>query len=736
MSLACILLTSFVLLAPPEQEIPSTPVVHPRAISVLTLQPDAMNGTDAHILNLTPLSNYGDNASLLVGPDAVNGSLARSLLWFNLSGLPPVATILNASLELYQEFGGAGTVEVRRVMAPWTEGTGELSRTEVPVTVTETAGVPRTRESVGIFVSFSPGSIGDPARDLRVYDGAVEVPSQVYGYTYSGPEVSGAWVYFGATVGVNGTKTFNVTYSSAGMVVPTYRTKNWSASPLWTFGPTGGGASSASIVDLDDDGALEVVFGGAAGCVYALNETGQLEWGTQVSALRSVPYAPQVVDMDGDGALDIVVFANTPEVARRDRTGSDVWRASYGVANLPLSTPTLLDVDDDGVLDVLIGGKTRAVDALSGVDGTPIQSYPAGDWAYTPTVADVDGDGRGEIIFASDDGLVHAYDKNGTQLWASAPVGIKFPETSVAVGDIDQDGVLEAIASDDENGGPIFALRATNGSVAWSTPVTGWPEGGHTLADLDGDGTLETIVGLDTSPTGTLHALRGSDGGILWTYSDTGILPLYPAIVDVNNDRERDIIYVTKLGMIAVRVVNRTGALLHQWNVTSNNPGFRSLSQYHMSSPAVVDLDGDGTLEILVPTGNGLEAFVLGLQRGDDRGRRALAGLEDLGLPLEPHAPRLRRKLTEWSTLPQCISRSPPDRPSGRRVVDLPRRGYGLGYTRWRLPRTRVDYGERTGVDLMECYGDGPRLAHGGVPERRPHVARNGRSRGRPSWVP
>src|SRR3972149_227861 len=99
---------------------------------VLVLQPNGPNGTDASIVDITGAWNYGDNASLWVGPDPANGSIARSLLKFGLGALPSNATILNAALDLYQYAGGSGIVEARRATAPWTEGTGEGARARRP----------------------------------------------------------------------------------------------------------------------------------------------------------------------------------------------------------------------------------------------------------------------------------------------------------------------------------------------------------------------------------------------------------------------------------------------------------------------------------------------------------------------------------------------------------------------------------------------------------------------------
>ena len=557
-------------------------------------------------MDITGAWNYGDNASLWVGPDPANGSIARSLLKFDLGALPSNATILNAALDLYQYAGGSGIVEARRATAPWTEGTGERSWTRVPVAVRETAGVRRTLEAVEVSLAFPPYSITDPARDLRLFSGASEVPSQVYRYAYNGGQVSGAEVHFGATLGLWQTRLFNVTYSTNGTSVPAYRTKTMAPGPLWTFGPVGTGASGVSIVDLDADGQPDLVFGTADGYVHALTGGGAVKWSTRLSTTRSVPFTPQARDMDGDGRVDIVVVTNDPALVRLNSTGGVVWSTSLA-GKTPLSTPTLLDVDGDGSLDVLIGEDAPRLEAYSGVDGSFLNSYTGGVGQFTPSILDVNGDGRGEFYFAGDDKKIHAYTAAGVQLWSRGPGGTASFTNSVAIGDVNGDGFPDIVSGDDGDPGWEFALNATDGATVWSTALASLREGHQTLVDLAGDGTLETLVGVASGP---LYALNGRNGSILWTYAAGTSQANAPAVVDLDKDGRVEFVYVDQGPL--VRVLNETGALVYAWNASPNDPGLVFARQKTMVTPAVADIDGDGGMEVVVPTGLGVQAFQTG----------------------------------------------------------------------------------------------------------------------------
>ena len=600
-----VLVLTLCLLALSPKAVPGRgPVVGVAAASqTLVLQPGPENGTDASIISSSPMRNFGDNGTLWVGRDTTNASWDRSLLSFDLAAIPSNATLLNATLDVEAYAGTSGTVQVRRAAAPWTEGTGNRSWTRVPLLVRETAGMPRVLEPVLATLAFPAGSIGDPQRDLRVWDGSTEVPSQVYGYTMSLGRVTGATVAFDVTLGGYQSRWYNVTYGTNGTAVPAYRQVTWSSNPAWTAATiSGGGATGVSVADLDGDGRLDVVYGGNDGRVYAANDTGRPIWSAQAATTGStIPFPPQVVDLRRNGTLDIVAVTNDPSVVAFDSRGDLLWRNT----NVPVlyAVPTFADVNGDGVLDVIIGGNMKQMVILNGTNGLPVATYPVAQDAYTATLADINADGQAEILFASDDGNVHAYTMGGTPIWANAPKQAAFLESTVAYGDFLGDGVYGVVSGDASNNGFEFALYASNGTIMWSHATGSYTLSGQTLADLRGVGRLVDLAG---NQAGVLYALDAGTGATVWSYNAGTVPGGTPSVGDLSRTGSPDVVFVEGP---TVYVFNSTGAVVRTWTIAPPVMSNIRSGQQLMTTAAIADLSGDGNLDVIVPTGNGVQAF-------------------------------------------------------------------------------------------------------------------------------
>jgi uncharacterized repeat protein (TIGR01451 family) len=197
------------------------------------------------------------------------------------------------------------------------------------------------------------------------------------------------------------------------------------------------------------------------------------------------------------------------------------YRVVYG-----LSAPVLADLDGNGSTEYIVMGnisgpgsstevKNSALLVLNS-DGTRLRGWetPAlGNGVLThddlpqksPAIADLNGDGKLEIIASGMDGWMRAYDVHQSILWAFdyAQGHILFASEPV-IGDINADGEVEIVfgtyvpvsGGDWDGSVGLWALH-TDGSVVDGFPLavpTPGIRAAATLADLDGDGDLDILA--------------------------------------------------------------------------------------------------------------------------------------------------------------------------------------------------------------------------------------------------
>jgi len=297
--------------------------------------------------------------------------------------------------------------------------------------------------------------------------------------------------------------------------------------------------------------------------------------------------------------------------------------------------------------------------------GWPIV-LPASVESISTALVDLDDDNRLEVVVSDADGNVHAFRENGT-VAPGFPVGTdpvpglptccspafdgnpangEVPITGssviggVAVGDIDDDDVLEICASAYD--GRVYCWNADG------TPQSGFPvaaDPGQTrdpydgtltpnakpepmlappaLGDLDGDGTLELIAGgFDQqlyvwNADGTRHAPFPIE--VFDAASAAGIDPVapraiisVPVVADIDADGVMEMVFGTNEtygtpnvggqgGSGRLYAYDANGNLESGWPVpiASISPDAVPLVAEGIgTSPAAADLDGDGTLEI------------------------------------------------------------------------------------------------------------------------------------------
>lgn len=253
------------------------------------------------------------------------------------------------------------------------------------------------------------------------------------------------------------------------------------------------------------------------------------------------------------------------------------WYASSAVA----------DLDGDGRPEVIWGGYDLF--ALNGEDGSTQWSAPSGSRIWPGiAVADLDGNGSLEIAVGRGGDQLTVYSAAGAVLWSRNPFGGGEVRT-LAVEDLEQDGDLELIVGRAGNGriGDRTTRNTEQVHVFEHTgePRPGWParrngEDGYganmyneniAIADMDGDGRKEIFAPTDTH---YITALAANGDQLLAN-------PIYGAgrpwsRVGVHVDHAVDLRGYANCG-------------------EEHRPNFANVA------PAIADLDGNGSLELVVP---------------------------------------------------------------------------------------------------------------------------------------
>ncbi|MBT8485643.1 MAG: VCBS repeat-containing protein, partial [Phycisphaerae bacterium] len=275
-------------------------------------------------------------------------------------------------------------------------------------------------------------------------------------------------------------------------------------------------------------------------------------------------------------AADIEIVTLTPETS--DAPGASVVRTVEGASS---TGPT------DGETPTQMPGFPVTM-------GTHANFKPTRGLVF----ADLVGDERLEIIASSTDRKVYAWDLGGKAV-PGFPVTLNnWAQRAPSVADLDGDGDLEIVQFTRglTSGGRIYALDH-EGEVLPGFPINvnnNNLAGAPTLADLDGDGTLEIIAGERSGSIGFLHVFN-ADGtaweGEQWPHPLDHVPTGSAAVGDVDDDGALEIFYYSYQSMY---LLNTDGTALPGW--PKQIPG----ANFSYQSAALADLDGDGDLEIVV----------------------------------------------------------------------------------------------------------------------------------------
>ncbi len=342
-----------------------------------------------------------------------------------------------------------------------------------------------------------------------------------------------------------------------------------------------GAGASPVLVDFDGDGKLEIVQAAFDGYVYVWHGDGSplAGWPVLVHNPKSDEYArimstPAVADFNGDGVPDVVTGSNE-EVQQNsasffliDGRGTNTPGGSPYFKNWPFITTAL------HVLPMVVEGTDSS-----------------------PAIADFTRSGHPEILFMS----------------TGAPPKV-FPADP---------GPQGSYVSDPPNRLPVYHTDAGTqvgfdptaifGAGTKAAPDTMWPAFGHpAIGDVDGDGVPDPIMaGASLSLLGSQEGGRpgrrgqqllsmwsGATGHMTWgspvPIEDYTLLSS-EAVADISGDGYPEVLVGT--GGYSLRAADACGCEAPSW------PKFTG--GWIATTPAVGDIDGDHSLEVVAGTRDG-----------------------------------------------------------------------------------------------------------------------------------
>lgn len=299
--------------------------------------------------------------------------------------------------------------------------------------------------------------------------------------------------------------------------------------------------------------------------LVAPNPNGIRVYEPAIGALSEMP--PIAFDIDGDGIVDLV---SGSEVWKQDAAGN--FALAWQLAKPVLDT-VVADLDGDGKAEIVhcvcstnLGSPYAASELgifIYSHDGVLKRRIPlAGNFITQMVIADVDGDGRSDIVIGVD-GIVYAFRDDGRLIWAY-----------VVPRDVPTDPVVS----------PYYDINRF-GSLPSAAPQ---------VYDLDGDGINEVVF----LAYGRMMILDGRTGvrkvDPFWSFeSNNGLSTL--RLIDMNNDGHVDILHSGSVtfncgftGFPPGTCASRVGPWLHS-GAGSNNwmPGPKAFPNIQYRSTSI-----------------------------------------------------------------------------------------------------------------------------------------------------
>ena len=341
----------------------------------------------------------------------------------------------------------------------------------------------------------------------------------------------------------------------------------------------------------------------------------------------TLPFTPGLPfrDVQTDAGVDI---ADTATVRGRDVLITALASTNKVIDNLqetPADTRVVLlgDVNADGRTDLLVANAGQPVRLFlnNGSTDDPYAVTPllVGTADHVPTalaLGDVNADSKPDLAVGYDDAAVQVFPNNGSptafQSVAGVPVGpTDSPTTAVALADLDGDGRADLVV-----GGTDVPVRRYASTTAGFGDAIALPGGRQTTtslaaADLDGDGKADLVVGNDGLANSELAQTTASVYYLSPASANATPVPIgvdrpdirAVALADLNGDGKPDLV-VANFGTVSQVFLNAGPAA--PFGTAADRARSTSIqAEVNATSVAVADFDNDGTPDVALGVAGG-----------------------------------------------------------------------------------------------------------------------------------
>jgi len=317
--------------------------------------------------------------------------------------------------------------------------------------------------------------------------------------------------------------------------------------------------------------------------LYVFDSSGNIVSGWPQQTVTS-EQGPVLADIDADG-INEIIFPSRGNITVWDGNGQLLNSFVLESGGARLLTPAVEDLDNDGVPEI-VAVSDRGFNSsvyVTDSNGNSLSGWPKdiGRTIAQPTIADVNNDGEREILVVlRDERKVQIYDRDGNLL--EEKVG---SQDGIFIGS----AVVAQLDSSSSSPQIIIGDRRNNLHV-FNSPLTHWPKnvassgGFHTssavVADINGDGDLDIIIGSDGTPPfdidKNLYAFSYSTGQLISGYpkASNAAFRSSPIVADLDNDGNVEVVIGSEDGYLYLADGVGSGPIV--WSQNGGSPERRN----------------------------------------------------------------------------------------------------------------------------------------------------------------